>query len=113
MHELSQRGEYLNSSMSGGPAAESQLTRGLLQRIAERDQSAAGPFLEKYGNRIWAVSKKFTASSAEAETATRETFKLIWQCAARHDAKKCTEEQYVLIIAFRHLKQRSFIHAAR
>ena len=46
----------------------------ILQRIAERDQTAVKDCFDTYVNFIWAMARKFTNTTEEAEAATQEIF---------------------------------------
>jgi RNA polymerase sigma-70 factor (ECF subfamily) len=82
-----------------------------LQKAAKADKSAIKDCVDVYGNLVWALAKKFTSSQEEAEEAALKIFTEIWQYAPNFDSAKCTEEHYVLKIAFRHLiKQSTFKH---
>lgn len=75
----------------------------IFQRIAERDKSAVADCVEIYGNFIWAMARKFTASREEAEAATLEIFKDIWQYSRRADQTETAENVLIALIARRRL----------
>lgn len=75
----------------------------IFQRIADRDRTAAADCVETYGNFIWALAKKFTASREEAEAATREIFTDIWQYSLRADQPQPAENILIALIARRRL----------
>jgi hypothetical protein len=79
----------------------------ILQRIAKSEKTAVEDCVNSYGNLIWALAKKFTASPKEAEESAIKIFNDIWKCAALYDSAKCTEEKYVLKVALRHLFNKS------
>ena len=78
-------------------------TLNILQRVAERDQTAIKDCIESYGNFIWALARKFTASQEEAEAATQEIFLDIWRYAERLDKNQSAEKLLVALIAKRRL----------
>ena len=78
----------------------------ILQRIAEADKSAVEECLDKHGNLVWALAKKFTDSIEEAETATQEIFLDIWKCAKRFDSSKHEETDFIILIVCRWLFKR-------
>ena len=47
-------------------------TSTILRRIAEKDKTAVKDCIDTYGNFIWALAIKLTASREEAEAATEE-----------------------------------------
>ncbi|MDQ3712084.1 MAG: hypothetical protein M3388_07685 [Acidobacteriota bacterium] len=54
-------------------------TSPILRRIAEKDKTAVKDCIDAYGNFIWALARKFTASHEKAEAATEEIFIDIWR----------------------------------
>lgn len=75
----------------------------ILQRIAKTDKSAVADCLDTYGNLVWALAKKYTNSTEKAEEAVIKIFDHIWKCASKYDSAKCTEEKYILRVAFSYL----------
>lgn len=75
----------------------------ILQRIAERDKTAVRDCIDAYGNFIWALARKFTASTEEAEAATEEIFIDIWQYRERARSTQSTEQKLIAMIALRRL----------
>lgn len=75
----------------------------ILQRVAERDKTAIKDCIDTYGNFIWALAKKFTASREEAEAATQEIFLDIWRYSERADKTQTVEEKLIAMIALRRL----------
>jgi DNA-directed RNA polymerase specialized sigma24 family protein len=76
----------------------------ILHRIAEKDKTAVKDCIDAYGNFIWALAKKFTASNEEAEAATTEIFTDIWQYADRtRSTPQSTEKKLIAMIALRRL----------
>ena len=67
----------------------------ILRRIAKKDKTAVKDRVDTYGNFIWVLARKFTASTDEAEAAVQEIFTDIWRYT------KCGEIQSVekLLIA--------------
>ncbi len=75
----------------------------ILQRIVEKDKTAVADCLDVYGNFIWALARKFTASREEAEAAVREIFIDIWRYAERADRPQSPENLLIAQIARRRL----------
>ena len=84
-------------------------TPAILQRITKMDKSAVEDCIDTYGNLVWALAKRCTNSSKEAEDAVVKIFKEIWQCAEQYDSAKCSEEKYILKVAVRHLLRQSVL----
>ena len=78
-------------------------TLNILQRVAERDKTAVKDCINTYGNFIWALAKKFTASTEEAEAATQEIFIDIWRYSERADKTQSVEKKLIAMIALRRL----------
>lgn len=75
----------------------------ILQRITDRDQTVIKDCIDTYGNFIWALATKFTASTEEAEAATQEIFIDIWRYAERIDKTESAEDMLISLIARRRL----------
>jgi DNA-directed RNA polymerase specialized sigma24 family protein len=75
----------------------------IIQRLAEKDQTAVTDCIDAYGNFIWALARKFTASSEEAEAAAQEIFIDIWRYAERTDQTQSHENLLIALIARRRL----------
>ena len=79
-------------------------TSTILQRIAERDKIAVKDCIDTYGNFIWALARKLTASREEAEAATEEIFIDIWRyCEERSRNTQSIEKKLIAMIALRRL----------
>jgi len=75
----------------------------ILQRIDEKDPTAVKDCIDAYGNFVWALARKFTASTEEAEAATQEIFIDIWRCAGRANQAQSAEKLLIALIARRQL----------
>ncbi len=75
----------------------------IFQRISRKDQTAVKDCIDHYGNFIWAMAKKFTNSTEEAEAATQEIFIDIWRYAERLDKNQSAEKLLIALIARRRL----------
>lgn len=80
---------------SGIQTVQTTETLTILQRLANKNQSAVKDCIDGYGNLIWALARKFTASREEAEAATLEIFLDIWRYA--ENAVKFQPDEKVLI----------------
>ncbi len=78
-------------------------TSTILRRIAEKDKTAVKDCIDAYGNFIWALARKFTASREEAEAATEEIFIDIWRYCERARSTQSIEEKLIAMIALRRL----------
>ncbi len=79
-------------------------TSTILRRIAEKDKTAVKDCIDTYGNFIWALARKLTASREEAEAATQEIFIDIWRyCEEGARNTQSIEEKLIAMIALRRL----------
>ena len=78
-------------------------TSTILRRIAEKDKTAVKDCIDAYGNFIWALARKLTASHEEAEAATEEIFIDIWQYCERARDTQLIEKKLIAMIALRRL----------
>ncbi len=79
----------------------------ILQRIAQRDKTALKDCIENYGDLIWAMAKKFTDTTEDAEAVTQEIFLNIWRYAARFEEADFDELLFIAVIARRQLRKYS------
>ena len=77
----------------------------ILQRIAQRDKTALKDSVDNYGNLIWAMVKKFTDTTEDAEAVTQQIFLNIWRYAARFEGTNFDELLFITIIARRQLRK--------
>jgi DNA-directed RNA polymerase specialized sigma24 family protein len=79
-------------------------TSTILRRVAEKDKTAVKECIDAYGNFIWALARKLTASREEAEAATKEIFIDIWRsCEERARNTQSIEKKLIAMIALRRL----------
>lgn len=75
----------------------------ILQRIVKKNKTAVEDCVNTYGNFIWALACKFTASTEEAEAATQEIFIDIWRYAECAERTQSDERLLISLIARRRL----------
>jgi len=78
----------------------------LLDRVAAGDQEAVKACLDRFGNLVWSLARRLTASRADAEDAVQEIFIDLWSSAARYDPSKASETTFVAMLARRRLIDR-------
>lgn len=77
---------------------------GLLQRIAEGDESAIAACLDEYGDLVWRLARRYLdRADDQVEDAVQEVFIEIWLAAERFDPEKGSEPAFVATIAHRRL----------
>ncbi len=74
-------------------------TSTILRRIAEKDKTAVIDCIDAYGNFIWALAKRLTASREEAEAATQEIFTDIWRYCEHARNNQLSEKKQIATIA--------------
>lgn len=97
---------FFNQVMMNTPLKGQDQTAGfpnMLQRIAGGDRTAVGDCTTIHGPLIWAWARKFTSSTSDAETATRQIFIDILDAAPNFDENKCSEITYIKQICIRRL----------
>ncbi len=75
----------------------------IFQRIGNKDKTAVKDCVDVYGNFIWALARKFTASTEEAEAAAQEIFHDIWRYSERAEKVQSAESVLIALIARRRL----------
>jgi len=78
----------------------------VLERVAAGDERAVEECLDRYGNLVWSLARRFCPDRAEAEDAVQEIFIELWSSAARFDPQKASETTFVAMIARRRLIDR-------
>ena len=73
----------------------------ILARIAAGENGSFELLIEKYGNLVWSIGKKFLYRQSDLEDAVQEVFIAIWKSADIYDANKAKEITFVSMIARR------------
>lgn len=75
----------------------------VLTRIAAGDADAVQECIDRYGNLVWTIARRFTRSTAEAEDAVQDVFIDLWKSAGRFDPSRASESAFVAMVARRRL----------
>jgi RNA polymerase sigma-70 factor (ECF subfamily) len=67
--------------------------------------------MDRYGNLVWSLARRFTSSRTDAEDAMQEIFIDLWSSAGRYDSAKASETTFVAMVARRRLIDR--LHKTR
>lgn len=78
-----------------------------LQRIARGDETAVNDCIDRYGDLLWSLARRFIPEHSEAEDAVQEIFIDIWINAGRFDPAIASEVTFVSTIARRRLIDRA------
>ncbi len=73
----------------------------ILARIAAGENGSFELLIEKYGNLVWSIGKKFLYRQSDVEDAVQEVFIAIWKSASKYDPQKAKEITFVSMIARR------------
>lgn len=82
------------------------VSESVLQRVAAGDRRAITECLERYGNLVWSIARRFTYDRSEAEDAVQEVFIDVWTHAGRYDPAIASEATFISMIARRRLIDR-------
>ena len=82
-------------------AMQSDDNDSILARIAAGEDGSFELLIEKYGNLVWSIGKKFLYRQSDVEDAVQEVFIAIWKSANKFDANKAKEITFVSMIARR------------
>lgn len=93
--------------------ASSDPTPLLLPLVARGERDAVARVVERYGDLVWSLARRFTGSDADAEEATQDIFAELWKKAASFDPALGAEVTFVSIITRRSLIDRQRRGAAR
>ena len=83
------------------PTMQSDDNDSILARIAAGEDGSFELLIEKYGNLVWSIGKKFLYRQSDLEDAVQEVFIAIWKSADKFDANKAKEITFVSMIARR------------
>ena len=73
----------------------------ILDLIAEDHPGSFEMLIEKYGNLVWSIGKKFLGNQSDLEDAVQEVLIAIWKSAGKFDPSKASEITFVSMIARR------------
>jgi len=96
------------STSTPGPKqhVELEMTGSLMTRIARGEEAAVAEVMEQYGSLVWAIARRLTRNSSDAEDAVQEIFTDIWRSAHRYDPAAGSEKVFITTIARRRLIDR-------
>ena len=107
---FSSEGRVRSATMAGRQETASRegwtLNEPLLHRVAAGEQNAVDECLDRYGNLVWSLARRFTSNRTDAEDAVQEIFIELWSHASRFDADKASETTFVAMLARRRLIDR-------
>lgn len=83
------------------PTMQSDNDDSILARIAAGENGSFELLIEKYGNLVWSIGKKFLYRQSDVEDAVQEVFIAIWKSASKYDPQKAKEITFVSMIARR------------
>ena len=86
--------------------ASEQTRPAVLARVARGDLAAVQTCMNRYGNLVWSMARRFSRSREDAEDAVQEIFLDLWKSAGRFDPERASEEAFVAMIARRRLIDR-------
>ena len=76
-------------------------TDSILKLIAKGEDRAFNLLIEKYGNLVWSIGRKFLYKESDVEDAVQEVFIAIWKAAEKFDHTKASEVAFISMIARR------------
>ena len=79
----------------------SDSTDSILNLIAKGEDRAFNLLIEKYGNLVWSIGRKFLYKESDVEDAVQDVFIAIWKAAEKFDHTKASEVTFISMIARR------------
>jgi len=98
---MAQLAKLINIETKKVSAIQSDNNDSILARIASGESGSFELLIEKYGNLVWSIGKKFLYRQSDLEDAVQEVFIAIWKSADKYDASKAKEITFVSMIARR------------
>jgi len=83
-----------------------QSTKSVLAQVANREPNSLNYCIERYGNLVWSLARRYSPSQVDAEDAVQEIFLEIWQKADRFNPTLSAETTFVTMLARRRLIDR-------
>jgi RNA polymerase sigma factor (sigma-70 family) len=87
-------------------ASQVGLEEPLLARVASREPNSFNDCIDRYGNLIWSLARRYSPSKPDAEDAVQEIFLELWQKSDRFNPELASESTFVTMIARRRLIDR-------
>lgn len=81
-------------------------SQSILERIASGDRAAVSACLDRYGDLVWSLARRYLRNAADAEDAVQDIFIDVWGSAARYDRNIASEVAFISTIARRRLIDR-------
>jgi len=81
-------------------------SKSILERIASGDRSAVNECLDRYGDLVWSLARRYLRNAADAEDAVQDIFIDVWGSAARYNRNIASEVAFISTIARRRLIDR-------
>lgn len=78
----------------------------ILSRVAAGEQNAVEDCMDAYGKLVWALARKLSPTTEDAEDAVQEIFIDVWKHASRFDESIASESTFIATIARRRLIDR-------
>jgi len=85
------------------PTTRLTTTQSILERVAAGDTAAVGECLDRYGDLVWSLARRYLRNAADAEDAVQDIFIDIWGSSARYDRNIASEVAFISTIARRRL----------
>jgi RNA polymerase sigma-70 factor (ECF subfamily) len=78
----------------------------ILERVARQEEGSVDEMIERFGNLVWSIVRKFCFNPSEAEDAAQEIFVELWKAAPRYSSDVASESTFVGMIARRRMIDR-------
>lgn len=75
--------------------------KSILKRIAAGDSTAVNECVDRYGNLLWSLARRYLRNVTDAEDAVQDVFIEIWRSAGRYDPGIASESTFISTIARR------------
>lgn len=89
--------------LSQGSTTRLTPTQSILERVAAGDTAAVSECLDRYGDLVWSLARRYLRNASDAEDAVQDIFIDIWGSSARYDRNIASEVAFISTIARRRL----------
>lgn len=77
--------------------------KAILERVADGDPRAMADLVDKYGDLVWSLARRYFGTSPVAQDSVQEAFLSLWSSAGRFSPRRGSELTFVLTVARRRI----------
>jgi RNA polymerase sigma factor (sigma-70 family) len=103
---MSATNRVVTCEVDDGAIESVSATNNILERVARQEDGSVDEMIDRFGNLVWSIVRKFCFNPSEAEDAAQEIFVELWKSAHRYSPDVASESTFVGMIARRRMIDR-------